>query len=173
MLSLAIGFVKYPYITSYWMLTRASCCGVFSLSFSLFSSIAVSLGPSGDCVNEMTTPAHLWCCSKAFLLKRIPLIERGFLVSLWMPNHLVSLYRHTINRDYGIAWWRYQMEAFFRVASPVCEEFTDHRWIPHTKASARSFDILFDLSLIKRLSKQSWGWWFETPSRSLWRHCNG
>ena len=24
----------------------------------------------------------------------------------------------------------------------------------------------------KRLSKQSWGWWFETPSRSLWHHCN-
>ena len=22
------------------------------------------------------------------------------------------------------------------------------------------------------LSKQSWGWWFETPSRSLWRHRN-
>ena len=26
--------------------------------------------------------------------------------------------------------------------------------------------------LNKRLSKQSWGWWFETPSHSLWRHCN-
>ena len=25
----------------------------------------------------------------------------------------------------------------------------------------------------KRLSKQSWGWWFDTPSRSLWRHSNG
>ena len=24
----------------------------------------------------------------------------------------------------------------------------------------------------KRLSKQSWDWWFETPSRPLWRHCN-
>ena len=24
----------------------------------------------------------------------------------------------------------------------------------------------------KRLSKQSWGWWFETPSRLLWRHRN-
>ena len=24
----------------------------------------------------------------------------------------------------------------------------------------------------KPLSKQSWCWWFETPSRSLWRHCN-
>ena len=27
-------------------------------------------------------------------------------------------------------------------------------------------------ALNKRLSKQSWGWWFEAPSRSLWRHCN-
>ena len=36
----------------------------------------------------------------------------------------------------------------------------------------RSFVIFFDLRLSKRLSKQSWGWWFETPSRSSWRHCN-
>ena len=27
-------------------------------------------------------------------------------------------------------------------------------------------------ALNKRLNKQSWGWWFETPPRSLWRHCN-
>ena len=33
----------------------------------------------------------------------------------------------------------------------------------------RSFDVFFDL----RLSKQSGGWWFETLSRPLWRHCNG
>ena len=25
---------------------------------------------------------------------------------------------------------------------------------------------------INDMNKQSWGWWFETPSRSLWRHCN-
>ena len=25
----------------------------------------------------------------------------------------------------------------------------------------------------KRLSKQSWGWWFETSSSPLWRHRNG
>ena len=37
----------------------------------------------------------------------------------------------------------------------------------------RSFDVFFDLCLNKRLSKQSWGWWFETPSCSWWRHCNG
>ena len=35
-----------------------------------------------------------------------------------------------------------------------------------------SFDVFFDLCLNKRLRKQSWGWWFETLSHSLWRHCN-
>ena len=33
-------------------------------------------------------------------------------------------------------------------------------------------DVFFDLGPDKRLSKQSWGWWFETPSHSLWRHRN-
>ena len=33
-------------------------------------------------------------------------------------------------------------------------------------------DVFFDLRLNKRLSKQSILRWFETPSRSLWRHCN-
>ena len=46
------------------------------------------------------------------------------------------------------------------------------RWIPYTKAVTRSFDVFFDLCLNKRLSKQPWGWWFETPSWSLWRQCN-
>ena len=34
--------------------------------------------------------------------------------------------------------------------------------------------LMFSLicALNKRLSKQSRGWWFETPSRSLWRQCN-
>ena len=34
--------------------------------------------------------------------------------------------------------------------------------------------LMFSLicALNKRLSKQSWGWWFETLLCSLWRHCN-
>ena len=34
--------------------------------------------------------------------------------------------------------------------------------------------LMFSLicALSKRLSKQSRGWWFETQSRSFWRHCN-
>ena len=38
--------------------------------------------------------------------------------------------------------------------------------------SPRSFGVFFDLRLNKQLNKQSWGWWFDTPWRSLWRHCN-
>ena len=40
------------------------------------------------------------------------------------------------------------------------------------KGQWRSFDVFIDLRLNKRLSKQSWGWWFETLSRPLWRHSN-
>ena len=36
----------------------------------------------------------------------------------------------------------------------------------------RSFGVFFDHRLNERLSKHSWGWWFETPSCPLWRHCN-
>ena len=43
---------------------------------------------------------------------------------------------------------------------------------PAQKPVTRSFDIFFDLRLNKRLSKQSWGWWFETLSCPLWRHSN-
>ena len=48
--------------------------------------------------------------------------------------------------------------------SPVTGEF------PAQRPVTRSFDVFFDLLLNTRLSKQSWGWWFETPSRPLWRH---
>ena len=50
--------------------------------------------------------------------------------------------------------------------SPVPGEF------PTQRPVTRSFDVYSDLRLNKRLSKQSWGWWFETLSRSLWRHRN-
>ena len=35
-----------------------------------------------------------------------------------------------------------------------------------------SFDVFFDQRPNKRLSKQSWGWWFEMQSLLFWRHCN-
>ena len=61
----------------------------------------------------------------------------------------------------------------FRVTDPLCGEFTGPGEFPTQRPVTRSFDVFFDLSLNKRLSKQPWGWWFETPSWSLWRQCNG
>ena len=43
---------------------------------------------------------------------------------------------------------------------------------PSQRPVKRSFDVFSDLGLNKRLSKQSWDWWFEKLSRPLWRHCN-
>ena len=43
---------------------------------------------------------------------------------------------------------------------------------PHKRPVTQSFDVFFDLRLNKRLSKQSWGRWFEMTSRPLWCHCN-
>ena len=60
----------------------------------------------------------------------------------------------------------------FRVSGPLCGEFTGPGEFPTQRAVTRSFDVFFDLRLNKRLSKQPWGWWFETPSWSLWRQCN-
>ena len=71
------------------------------------------------------------------------------------------------------AWWRHQMETFSALLtlcagnSPVSGEF------PAQRPVTRSFDVFFDLRLIKRLSKHARGWWFEMLSRPLWRHCNG
>ena len=60
----------------------------------------------------------------------------------------------------------------FHVTSPLCGEFTGPSEFPTQRPVTRSFNVFFDLRLNKPLSKQPWGWWFETLSRSLWRHRN-
>ena len=71
-----------------------------------------------------------------------------------------------------MTWWRHQMETFSALlalcagSSPVSGEF------PSQGPVSWSFDAFFDLRLNKRLSKQSWCWWFGTLSCPLWRHCN-
>ena len=60
----------------------------------------------------------------------------------------------------------------FRVTVPLCGEFTGPGEFPTQRPLTRSFDVFFDLRLNKLLSKQPWGWWFETSSRPLWLHRN-
>ena len=46
----------------------------------------------------------------------------------------------------------------FRVTGPLWGGFTGE--FPAQRPMTWSFDVFFDLRLNKRLSKQSWGWWF-------------
>ena len=70
------------------------------------------------------------------------------------------------------SWRRHQMGTFSALLalcagnSPITGEF------PTQRPVTRSFDVFFDLRLNKWLSKQSRGWWFETPLCPLWRHRN-
>ena len=99
-----------------------------------------------------------------------PPIVNGFPSLTARGDQKVSLSRchHEIE-----AWWRHQMTSFSALLaicagnSPVPGEF------PAQRPVTRSFDIFFGLRLNKRLSKQSWGWGFETLSRPLWRHRHG
>ena len=60
----------------------------------------------------------------------------------------------------------------FRVTGHLCGEFTVAGEFPAQRPVTRNFDVFFDLRPNKLLSKLSLNWWFETPSRPLWRHRN-
>ena len=83
-----------------------------------------------------------------------------------LPLHSLIQIIHSLHDDV------IKQETFFALLalcagnSPVHGEFTAQRPVTW------SFGVFFDLRPNKRWSKQSWGCWLETPSRSLWRHCN-
>ena len=98
---------------------------------------------------------------------------RRYVYNIW---HVViisgySLWWHPIPGSYNgthrLSWWRHQMETFSALLafcagnSPVTGEFSAQRPV------TLNFDVFFELCLNKRLSKQWWGWWFETPSHPL------
>ena len=62
-------------------------------------------------------------------------------------------------------WWRHQMETFSALLA-LCAG--------SSPVTGQWHGALFSLicALNKRLSRQSWGSWFETPLRPLWHHCN-
>ena len=93
-------------------------------------------------------------------------IQMTLTMATVLELNLMDVHKNTIT------WWRHQMETYSALLalcagnSPVPGEF------PAQRPVTRSFDVYFDLRPNKRLSKQSWGWWLETLSCSLLRHCN-
>ena len=86
-------------------------------------------------------------------------------------NLTMSSQIHPMPRPYRRAWWRHLMETISALLAICVGNGTGE--FPTQRPVTRSFDAFFDLRLNKLLSKQSWGWWFETLSHPLWRHRNG
>ena len=84
-----------------------------------------------------------------------------FTLGLIDPRAIRVSWRHA-----DVIKWKRTLLVLCTGNSPVTGEF------PAQRPVMRSFDVSYDLRLDKGLSKQSWGWWFETPSRSLWRYYN-
>ena len=128
--------------------------------------------------------------TQAFLLQRTrqfanPIISRLTYLAAWNSNSVWNLVAY---REFTWAWWvyvkkyptkicfsswwRHQMETFSALLALYAGNSSVNGEFPAQRPVTRSFDVFFDLRLNKRLSEQSRDWWFETPSRSLWRHRN-
>ena len=77
------------------------------------------------------------------------------------------------SRVFVICMMTSSMETFSALLALCTGNSPVSGWFSAQRPVTRSFHVFFDLRLNKRLSQQSWGWWFKTLSRSLWRHCNG
>ena len=60
-------------------------------------------------------------------------------------------------------WWRHQMKTFSTFLALCADNLAVTGEFPSQRPATRSFGFFHDLRLNKRLSKQSWGGWFETP----------
>ena len=100
---------------------------------------------------------------------------------------ICNLYHDNVPTVVHIVWWC-RMCPMMLLVNDMCYEFVK-AWCRHqieTQSAllalcvgnspvtvTRTFDFFFDLRLNERLSKLSWGWWFETPSHPWWRHSDG
>ena len=105
-------------------------------------------------------------------------------ISIWWRHHRLRILEKTIGRVYQA-----QVRIFVRCLHVPVTHDDVIKWkhfsalpticagnshvtgeFPTQRPVTRSFGAFFDMRLNKRLSKQWWGWWFETPLRPLWRH---
>ena len=145
-----------------WLRGRGSNSNVISIFINESSINASTL------VNLMSLEYKHSCVIKS----EVPLPCCLLLITptwLFIPRYWSSSQEYS---SLGNTWWRHQMETFSALLticagnSPASGEF------PTQRPVTLSFDVFFDLCLNKRLKKQTWGWWFETLSRPLWRNYN-
>ena len=115
------------------------------------------------CYREYETDIHI------FTLQLVSLLTQY----RWFSARLRSLIKPSAQPSFLNRWWSHQMRTFFALLAICAGNSLVTGEFPSQSPVTRSFDVFFDRRLNIQLSKQSWGWWFETPSRSLWRDCYG
>ena len=107
----------------------------------------------------MVTPHTASASKSAWPLTELGIVSIKF---LWLSRRLYHFSMMTSSNG-----------NIFRITGHLCGEFTGPGEFPAQRPVTWSFfDVFFDLRLNERLSKQPWGWWFETPPWSSWRQCN-
>ena len=97
--------------------------------------------------NQRVNCCTNWKKSRNYPLNHVHVINHLYWDNMRLQNCMMTSSNGNIFRVSGP----------FAGNSPVAGEF------PAQRPVTRSFDAVFDLWLNKRLSKQSLGWWFETP----------
>ena len=87
---------------------------------------------------------------------------------IWLPYFGVQKYPQNHEYSYSETWWSRQTETISTL-STICEAIPLICGFPSQRASDTGFEVFFDVSLSKRLNKQTSRRWFETPDCSLWR----
>ena len=92
----------------------------------------------------------------------------------WSEEIMITWYLIKSMTPLWLQKWNYS-ELLVLITSLNYKQLKSHKTRQRSSASASefpsqrpatwSFDVFLDLRLNKRLSKHSWGWWSETPSR--------
>ena len=100
------------------------------------------------------------CMFSPFLLKA-PVVFISYVIGI---SPLIIVKHRPINYQ--------QIQPWERGRFPKHDDVIEWKQVnsPHKSRVTRSIDVFSDLRLNKRLNKQWWGWWFETPSRLFWCH---
>ena len=175
-------FWSYSWVTSkwespegrYWFLSRCWMC----LGKHHYNN--VMMGAMASQITSLTT-----VYSTVYSNRRSKKIEARRQWPLWgeFTSGRWILHTEASNAENVSIWWRHHDEIVFSFS--ICgnplwwKTGTNQSCSINAMTTAdvsapvtQSFDGFFDMYLNKRLSKQSTRRWLETPSRSLWRHCN-
>ena len=130
-------------------------------------------------LNREREHLHSWYaveCDARYNLVNLFQIDhiRHSIARLWWWNirYLLWFSTDSYSNWFYISWWRHQMETFSPLLALCAGNSLVTGEFPSQRPVTQSFDVFIDLRLNKRLSKQSWGWWFETLLRPLLCQCN-